>query len=304
MLDPPNGSSSATTSHSRPQRRAIAKRLTHAFTSSATGALDPDQTDLLRRTRGGVRRRRNRVCSPRHGNVPQRRGRRDGHCSAEQGGGHPVRTHFLRPHRIHRRTVRRHRIRDAAGQRETRHRPRLHAHRAGTGLQARARPHRPDDRTRSGSDATDAWARLPESASAASIHTPASTTSSAGRTPRSSRPRSKRRARLGFDCTGPHSPDTIFIRGLRKEFDLIVAMYHDQGHIPMKLIDFERDRQHFPRHPDHPHVGRSRHRIRYRRPEPRRLPQYAGRHAHGGEDGRRQACAGRRRTNRSLQETR
>jgi len=45
--------------------------------------------------------------------------------------------------------------------------------------------------------------------------------------------------RLGFDCTGPHSPDAIFIRGLRKEFDLIVAMYHDQGHIPMKLIDFE-----------------------------------------------------------------
>jgi 4-hydroxythreonine-4-phosphate dehydrogenase len=45
--------------------------------------------------------------------------------------------------------------------------------------------------------------------------------------------------RLGYDCTGPHSPDAIFIRGLRKEFDLIVAMYHDQGHIPMKLIDFE-----------------------------------------------------------------
>ena len=44
---------------------------------------------------------------------------------------------------------------------------------------------------------------------------------------------------LGFDCTGPHPPDAIFIRGLRKEFDLIVAMYHDQGHIPMKLIDFE-----------------------------------------------------------------
>jgi 4-hydroxythreonine-4-phosphate dehydrogenase len=44
---------------------------------------------------------------------------------------------------------------------------------------------------------------------------------------------------LGFDCTGPHSPDTIFVCGLRKEFDLIVAMYHDQGHIPMKLIDFE-----------------------------------------------------------------
>lgn len=44
---------------------------------------------------------------------------------------------------------------------------------------------------------------------------------------------------LGMDCTGPHSPDTIFVRGVRGEFDLIVAMYHDQGHIPMKLIDFE-----------------------------------------------------------------
>jgi 4-hydroxythreonine-4-phosphate dehydrogenase len=46
--------------------------------------------------------------------------------------------------------------------------------------------------------------------------------------------------RLGHKCTGPLPPDSIFIRGLRKEFDLIVAMYHDQGHIPMKLIDFNR----------------------------------------------------------------
>jgi 4-hydroxythreonine-4-phosphate dehydrogenase len=46
--------------------------------------------------------------------------------------------------------------------------------------------------------------------------------------------------RLGYDCSGPHPPDAIFIRGLRKEFDLIVAMYHDQGHIAMKLIDFEK----------------------------------------------------------------
>lgn len=42
----------------------------------------------------------------------------------------------------------------------------------------------------------------------------------------------------GIDCSGPHSPDTIFVRALRGEFNLIVAMYHDQGHIPMKLIDF------------------------------------------------------------------
>jgi len=44
----------------------------------------------------------------------------------------------------------------------------------------------------------------------------------------------------GLDCSGPHPPDTIFLRGVRGEFDLIVAMYHDQGHIPMKLIDFHR----------------------------------------------------------------
>jgi 4-phospho-D-threonate 3-dehydrogenase / 4-phospho-D-erythronate 3-dehydrogenase len=42
----------------------------------------------------------------------------------------------------------------------------------------------------------------------------------------------------GIDCSGPWPPDTIFVRGMRGEFDLIVAMYHDQGHIPMKLIDF------------------------------------------------------------------
>ncbi len=44
---------------------------------------------------------------------------------------------------------------------------------------------------------------------------------------------------MGIDCSGPHSPDTIFVRAVRGEFDLIVAMYHDQGHIPMKLLDFE-----------------------------------------------------------------
>ena len=44
---------------------------------------------------------------------------------------------------------------------------------------------------------------------------------------------------LGIDCSGPWPADTVFLRALRGDFDLIVAMYHDQGHIPMKLIDFE-----------------------------------------------------------------
>ncbi|HEX4155143.1 MAG TPA: 4-hydroxythreonine-4-phosphate dehydrogenase PdxA [Acidobacteriaceae bacterium] len=43
----------------------------------------------------------------------------------------------------------------------------------------------------------------------------------------------------GIDCEGPLAPDTIFFRAARGSHDLIVAMYHDQGHIPMKLLDFE-----------------------------------------------------------------
>jgi 4-hydroxythreonine-4-phosphate dehydrogenase len=39
----------------------------------------------------------------------------------------------------------------------------------------------------------------------------------------------------GIDCSGPHSADTVFLRMKEGEFDLVVAMYHDQGHIPLKL---------------------------------------------------------------------
>jgi 4-hydroxythreonine-4-phosphate dehydrogenase len=43
----------------------------------------------------------------------------------------------------------------------------------------------------------------------------------------------------GILCSGPHAADTIFLQAVRGAYDLIIAMYHDQGHIPMKLIDFE-----------------------------------------------------------------
>jgi 4-hydroxythreonine-4-phosphate dehydrogenase len=43
----------------------------------------------------------------------------------------------------------------------------------------------------------------------------------------------------GIACDGPLAPDTTFLKAARGEYDLIVAMYHDQGHIPMKLLDFE-----------------------------------------------------------------
>lgn len=44
----------------------------------------------------------------------------------------------------------------------------------------------------------------------------------------------------GIDVVGPVPPDTVFYSALRhKRYDAIVSMYHDQGHIPMKLLDFE-----------------------------------------------------------------
>jgi 4-hydroxythreonine-4-phosphate dehydrogenase len=43
----------------------------------------------------------------------------------------------------------------------------------------------------------------------------------------------------GIDATGPHPPDTIFAMAARELFDLVVAMYHDQGHIPVKLHGFD-----------------------------------------------------------------
>ncbi|MDD5169837.1 MAG: 4-hydroxythreonine-4-phosphate dehydrogenase PdxA, partial [Syntrophales bacterium] len=46
--------------------------------------------------------------------------------------------------------------------------------------------------------------------------------------------------RLGFDASGPLPPDTVFYRAaVRRDFDIVVVMYHDQGHIPLKLHGFE-----------------------------------------------------------------
>ncbi len=43
----------------------------------------------------------------------------------------------------------------------------------------------------------------------------------------------------GLHVDGPLPPDTVFVRALRGEFDAVVCMYHDQGHIPMKILDFD-----------------------------------------------------------------
>ncbi len=48
-----------------------------------------------------------------------------------------------------------------------------------------------------------------------------------------------RDARLeGLDVTGPLPADTVFGRAARGEFDCVLACYHDQGLIPVKLLAF------------------------------------------------------------------
>jgi 4-phospho-D-threonate 3-dehydrogenase / 4-phospho-D-erythronate 3-dehydrogenase len=43
----------------------------------------------------------------------------------------------------------------------------------------------------------------------------------------------------GINCAGPLPADTLFLKAARGDHDLVVAMYHDQGHIPIKLLSFE-----------------------------------------------------------------
>jgi 4-hydroxythreonine-4-phosphate dehydrogenase len=43
----------------------------------------------------------------------------------------------------------------------------------------------------------------------------------------------------GLDISDPQPPDTVFLRATRGAYDIVVAMYHDQGHIPMKLLAFD-----------------------------------------------------------------
>lgn len=53
-------------------------------------------------------------------------------------------------------------------------------------------------------------------------------------------PAVKTAQQMGINCEGPVPADTVFLKASRGGYDLVVAMYHDQGHIPVKLLDFER----------------------------------------------------------------
>ena len=44
--------------------------------------------------------------------------------------------------------------------------------------------------------------------------------------------------RRGIDVSGPWPADTVFVKATRREFDVVIACYHDQGLIPIKLLAF------------------------------------------------------------------
>jgi 4-hydroxythreonine-4-phosphate dehydrogenase len=46
--------------------------------------------------------------------------------------------------------------------------------------------------------------------------------------------------KLGIDASGPFPADSIFNRAISGEFDVVLAMYHDQGHIAVKVHGFEK----------------------------------------------------------------
>ena len=44
----------------------------------------------------------------------------------------------------------------------------------------------------------------------------------------------------GIDARGPYPADTVYVRAMHGEFDAVIAMFHDQGHIPVKVHGFEK----------------------------------------------------------------
>jgi 4-hydroxythreonine-4-phosphate dehydrogenase len=53
-------------------------------------------------------------------------------------------------------------------------------------------------------------------------------------------PAVKEAVRLGIDARGPFPADSIFNRAIKGEFDTVLVMYHDQGHIAVKVHGFEK----------------------------------------------------------------
>ena len=53
-------------------------------------------------------------------------------------------------------------------------------------------------------------------------------------------PAIERAREMGIDVTGPVPADSVFYHGLNGRYDAVLSLYHDQGHIATKMVDFER----------------------------------------------------------------
>ena len=53
-------------------------------------------------------------------------------------------------------------------------------------------------------------------------------------------PALQRIRKKGINIQGPFPPDTLFLMEIREKFDGIISMYHDQGHIPFKMLAFDK----------------------------------------------------------------
>jgi hypothetical protein len=79
-----------------------------------------------------------------------------------------------------------------------------------------------------------------------------------------------------WNVVGQLPADTLFFLAQRGDFDVVIAMYHDQGPRSHQGPRPRTRRQHHPRPPRHPHLGRPLHRLRHRwnrqgrRSQPRR----------------------------------
>jgi 4-phospho-D-threonate 3-dehydrogenase / 4-phospho-D-erythronate 3-dehydrogenase len=53
-------------------------------------------------------------------------------------------------------------------------------------------------------------------------------------------PAIQRAKELGLNIVGPVPADSVFYFGLKGSYDAVLSLYHDQGHIATKMVDFER----------------------------------------------------------------
>ena len=87
--------------------------------------------------------------------------------------------------------------------------------------------------------------------------------------------------RRGILAQGPIPADVVFHQAIRGAYDVVLAMYHDQGHIPIKGARLRTERQRQPGIALRARLRGPRHRIRHRRPRNRRPYQHGRDHPVG-----------------------